>query len=301
MKLSQPVVSSRSASQGVGRERPTVRRRPPRISALFGALLVSLVVLMALLAPLLAPHDPADQNLIDAFASPSFTYPLGADHLGRDILSRLLFGARTTLGATAVVLLAMLLIAGVVGLLAGYVGGWLDSLLMRLVDLVLAFPALILAIAVAGTLGPGLFNVTLALAAVWWASYARLIRGLVQQVCQREYIEAAQALGVPPLTVMVRHVLPNIAGPVAVVVSLDIGTMILSIAGLNSLGLGAQPPTAEWGAMLNDAQPFLQTEPHLIVGPALALVLTVLGCNLLGEGLRDRLDPVGARAGSQSK
>jgi peptide/nickel transport system permease protein len=203
----------------------------------------------------------------------------------------MLFGARRTLGATAVVLLAVLAIASLVGMLAGYLGGWVDNLLMRLVDLLLAFPGLLLAVAVAGVLGPGLANVTLALAAVWWAGYARLIRGLVQQVACREYVEAARALGLSPLRVMWRHILPNILGPIAVVASLDSGAIVMSIAGLNFLGLGAQPPTPEWGAMLNDAQPFLQTEPHLILAPALAIVLAVFGCNFVGDGVRDWLDP----------
>lgn len=274
---------------------PTPPRRtqvlPRDPGTLIGATIVLAVVLAALLAPWIAPHPPARQRLADAFADPSATYPLGTDHLGRDILSRLLFGARTTLGATALVLGIILAIAFVVGMLAGYCGGWVDHVLMRLVDLVLAFPGLLLAVAVAGTLGPGLLNVTLALALVWWAGYARLIRGLVLEVRRREYVEAAEALGVPPVRVVIRHILPNILGPVVVLASLDIGAIVISIAGLNVLGLGAQPPTPEWGAMLNDAQPFLQTDPQLIVGPALAIVLTVLGWNLIGDCLRDWLDP----------
>lgn len=274
---------------------PTPRRRtrarPWAPGTLIGATIVLAVVLAALLAPWIAPHPPARQRLADAFAAPSATYPLGTDHLGRDILSRLLFGARTTLGATALVLGIILAIAFVVGMLAGYCGGWVDHVLMRLVDLVLAFPGLLLAVAVAGTLGPGLLNVTLALALVWWAGYARLIRGLVLEVRRREYVEAAEALGVPPVRVVLRHIMPNILGPVVILASLDIGAIVISIAGLNLLGLGAQPPTPEWGAMLNDAQPFLQTDPQLIVGPALAIVLTVLGWNLIGDSLRDWLDP----------
>ncbi|MFV9503415.1 MAG: nickel transporter permease [Oscillochloridaceae bacterium umkhey_bin13] len=266
-----------------------VRRRD--LGTRLGAILAILIISTALLAPWLAPHPPARQNLIDAFAPPSRTYLLGTDHLGRDILSRLMFGARTTLGATALVLLVILTIAMIVGLVAGFFGGWIDHILMRLVDLVLAFPGLILAIAVAGTLGPGLLNVTLALALVWWASYARLIRALVLQVREREYITAAAALGVPPLRIVTVHILPNILGPLVVVASLDLGAIVLSIAGLNFLGLGAQPPTPEWGAMLNAAQPFLQTEPQLILAPAGAMILTVLAFNLLGDGLRDWLDP----------
>lgn len=272
-----------------GRARGT--RRPHDLGTWIGAVLVVVIIGAALLAPWIAPHPPTRQNLLVAFAPPSRTYLLGADHLGRDILSRILIGARTTLGATALVLAVILAIALSVGMLAGFVGGWIDQVLMRLVDLVLAFPGLLLAIAVAGTLGPGLLNVTIALALVWWAGYARLIRALVLQVREREYITAAAALGVPPLRILVRHILPNIMGPLVVVASLDLGAIVLSIAGLNFLGLGAQPPTPEWGAMLNDAQPFLQTEPQLILAPALAMVVTVLAFNLLGDGLRDWLDP----------
>jgi peptide/nickel transport system permease protein len=258
---------------------------------ILGTMMMLVIVLSALAAPLIAPHSPTRQHLSDAFAMPSMTYPLGTDHLGRDLLSRVLFGARTTLGATALVLAVVLVVAIVVGVVAGYAGGWIDALLMRLVDLVLAFPGLLLAVAVAGTLGPGLLNATLALALVWWAGYARLIRGLVLELRHREYVVAAEALGIPRGRIASRHILPNVLGPVVVVASLDGGAIVISIAGLSVLGLGAQPPTPEWGAMLNDAQPFLQTEPWLIVAPAIAIVLTVLGWNLVGDGLRDWLDP----------
>jgi len=276
--------------------RPAVQARrtrwmPRDVGTILGTMTVLMLVLAALAAPLIAPHPPTRQQLSNAFAMPSTTYPLGTDHLGRDLLSRTLFGARTTLGATALVLGVVLTIAIVVGVFAGYAGGWVDHLLMRLVDLVLAFPGLLLAVAVAGTLGPGLLNVTLALALVWWAGYARLIRGLVLEMRHREYVVAAETLGIPRARIAARHILPNILGPVVVLASLDLGSIVLSIAGLSLLGLGAQPPTPEWGAMLNDAQPFLQTEPWLIVAPAVAIVLTVLGWNLVGDGLRDWLDP----------
>lgn len=265
------------------------RRLDP--GAIIGTVLVLTITLAALLAPWIAPHPPDRQYLQDAFAPPSLTYPFGTDHLGRDVFSRIVFGAQMTLGATALVLLTVLVIALCIGVMAGFVGGVIDQMLMRLVDLVLAFPGLLLAIAVVGTIGPSLLNVVLALALVWWAGYARLIRGLVMQIRQYEYITAATMLGIPPLRIVMRHILPNMLGPIVVVASLDIGAIVLSIAGLNFLGLGAQPPTPEWGAMLNDAQPFLQTEPQLIVVPAIAIVLTVLGWNLLGDSLCDWLDP----------
>lgn len=266
-------------------------RCPVDPGAIVGTVLVLAITLAALLAPWIAPHSPDRQHLQDAFAPPSLTYPFGTDHLGRDVLSRIVFGAQTTLGATALVLATILIISLCVGVVAGFAGGIIDQMLMRLVDLVLAFPGLLLAIAIVGTVGPGLFNVVLALSLVWWAGYARLIRGLVLQICQYEYITAATILGIPPLRIVVRHILPNMLSPIVVVASLDIGAIVLSIAGLSFLGLGAQPPTPEWGAMLNDAQPFLQTEPQLLVAPAMAIVLTVLGWSLLGDSVCDWLDP----------
>ncbi|MCG8351357.1 MAG: ABC transporter permease [Chloroflexales bacterium] len=259
--------------------------------ALIGACIVIVIVAAALFAPLIAPYDPTRQHLADAFGAPSLRYPLGADHLGRDILSRLLYGARATLGAASLVLAAMLLIAISVGVAAGYYGGWLDTLLMRVVDVFLAFPGLLLAVAVAGTLGSGLLYVTLAMASVWWAGYARIVRSMVLANRSKEYIMAARVLGLRTLRIIVHHILRNIAGPLLVLASLDFGLIILSIAGLNFLGLGVQPPLPEWGTMLNDAQPFLQTDPQLVMYPAAAIFITVLGCNLLGDGLRDWLDP----------
>lgn len=261
------------------------------LGAWWGLLLVLGIVVGALSAEWLTAFDPHQQNLLEAFTLPNQMHWLGTDHLGRDIWSRLLFGARNTLGAALFVLGVVLVVATTIGLLAGYVGGWVDSLLMRLADLFLAFPTLLLAIAVAGTLGPGLRNVTLALALVWWAGYARLIRSVVLRVRHEAYIEATRACGAGNGRIVLRHILPNVIGPVIVVASLDFGAVILSIAGLNFLGLGVQPPHPEWGAMLNDARPFLQTEPYLLVAPALAIILTVLGFNLLGDALRDWLDP----------
>jgi len=259
--------------------------------ALLGFALVLLVLGLAVCADWLALHDPRHQQLLHAFSPPNQEYWLGADHLGRDIWSRLLFGARNTLGAALFVLLIVLLVSLVVGLLAGYCGGWVDNVLMRLADIFLAFPTLLLAVAVAGTLGPGLVNVTLALSLVWWAGYARLVRSIVLSVRIQPYIEATRSCGTHDWRILQNHILPNVLGPVIVFASLDFGAVILSIAGLNFLGLGVQPPYPEWGAMLNDARPFLQTESYLLVYPALAILLAVLGFNLLGDAIRDGLDP----------
>jgi peptide/nickel transport system permease protein len=260
-------------------------------ASLLGLGLVLAALAGALLAPWLAPYDPTAVDLERRLQGPSGLHPLGTDHLGRDELSRLLHGGRTTLGAALVVLAAVMGIALAVGAVSGYWGGWLDSLLMALVDLLLAFPGLVLAVAIAGTLGPSFLNLLAALAAVWWAGYARLVRGMVLAARQREYVEAARAMGAGPLRIMVTHIWPNIMGPVAVLATLDLGWIILGISGLSFLGLGAQPPTPEWGAMLNDARPFLQSSPRLLLAPGAAIVLAVLGFNLLGDGLRDLLDP----------
>ena len=244
---------------------------------------------------MLAPHDPTAVDLERRLLTPDSDFPLGADHLGRDELSRLLYGARTTLGTASVVLMVVMTIAISVGTLSGYYGGRLDTLLMGLVDLLLAFPGLILAVAIAGTLGPSLINVMIAMAAVWWAGYARLIRGMVLSLRQREFVEAARAVGASDMRIMIVHISRNILGPIVVLATLDMGWIILGISGLNFLGLGAQPPTPEWGAMLNDGRPFLQSAPQMMLYPGTAIFLVVLGFNLLGDGLRDVLDPTAYR------
>jgi ABC-type dipeptide/oligopeptide/nickel transport system permease subunit len=264
-------------------------------AAVLGLTIVTAAIIVALAAPVLAPHDPTEVSLEHRILPPSNAFPLGTDHLGRDELSRMVYGARTTLGTASVVLAVVMVIALVVGALSGYYGSWLDTFLMGLVDLLLAFPGLILAVAIAGTLGPSLINVMIALAAVWWAGYARLIRGMVLSVRQREFVEAAKAIGASDRRIMVAHIARNILGPFVVLATLDMGSIILGISGLNFLGLGAQPPTPEWGAMLNDARPFLQSAPQLLLYPGIAIVLVVLGFNLLGDGLRDVLDPTAYR------
>ncbi len=254
------------------------------------AVVVSLL-LAGLLSPWLPLDDPTQIDLPERLLSPSPEHFLGTDHLGRDTFSRIVHGARMTLLAAAATLALSMTIALTVGVLSGYHGGWLDTALMGVVDLLLAFPSLILAIAVAGALGPGLFNVLLAAGAVWWVGHARIIRGVTLGARQMEYVTAARAAGAGNLRIILRHITPNILGPIVVIASLDVGWIILGIAGLNFLGLGAQPPTPEWGAMLNDARPHLQTEPRLLLLPGMAIFVAVLGFNLLGDGLRDLLDP----------
>ena len=262
-----------------------------------GLFLVVSLLLAGLLAPWLPLDDPTEINLPERLLTPSPEHLLGTDHLGRDTFSRIIHGARMTLLAAAVTLALSMTIALTVGILSGYHGGWPDTALMGVVDLLLAFPSLILAIAVAGALGPGLFNVLLAAGAVWWVGHARIIRGVTLGARQMEYVTAARAAGAGNLRIILRHIAPNILGPIIVIASLDVGWIILGIAGLNFLGLGAQPPTPEWGAMLNDARPHLQTAPRLLLLPGTAIFVAVLGFNLLGDGLRDLLDPRTGRPG----
>ena len=264
-------------------------RRDP--GAILGITIVAGAILMAVLAPLFPLQDPIDLDLQNRLISPSFQFPLGTDHLGRDELSRLVHGARTTLLMSGVSLAIIVAIASIVGALSGYYGGWLDTGLMMLVDLLLAFPSLILGVAVAGILGPSLINLMIAVSVVWWASHARVIRGMVLSARQREYVDAARAIGAGDGRIVVYHIARNIVGPFVVLATLDMGWIILGIAGLSFLGLGAQPPTPEWGAMLNDSRSYMQTAPVLLLAPGAAIFLLVLGFNLLGDGLRDLLDP----------
>jgi len=260
-------------------------------AALGGLIIITLVVFTALFAPLLALHDPEPVSLSLRLLPPGVEFPLGTDALGRCLYSRLIFGARITLQYSLAVLAVIMLIGVPLGLLAGYKGGFIDTVIMRFADTILAFPNLILALVLIGLLGPGLFNVMLALALVSWVGYARVVRGMVFSIKEKEFIAAARVCGTPTLSLVWRHIMPNVLPPLAVLATLDLGKLILSIATLSFLGLGAQPPTPEWGAMINDARPFLQTIPRLMLAPGLAIALTVLGFNLLGDGLRDILDP----------
>jgi peptide/nickel transport system permease protein len=260
-------------------------------TALVGLVIVVVVVGAALAAPLLAPHDPDAQDVLHRLQPAGGEHLLGTDGLGRDELSRILYGARVSLLSALAVGAAILSIGMAVGTISGLAGGRVDGLIMRCVDVLLAFPSLLLALAVAGTLGPGLLHLALAMTAVWWADYARLVRGLVIGVKQAPFVEAARALGVGPVRIALRHVLPNIAAPVIVLATLQTARLLLALAALSFLGLGVSPPTAEWGSMLNEGKDFLADAPMLMFWPGLAITLTALGLNLLGDGLRDVLDP----------
>lgn len=259
--------------------------------ALTGLLVVAAFAIAAIAAPLIAPFDPNAVDPVHRLAGPSQDHLLGTDPLGRDLLSRLLFGARWSLGASAAAAALIVTLGLAVGTLAGYAGGWIDQLLMRVVDLLLGFPSLILALAIAGALGPGIQNVLLGLVVVWWVDYARVVRSLVLTLREREFVEAARALGSSPFHVIRRHLLPHVFPPVLILATIEMGSLILALAGLNFLGLGVQPPTSEWGAMINEGRRYLGTAPHLMLYPGLAITTVVIGFNLLGDGLRDVLDP----------
>lgn len=271
--------------------RPMLRHLVSDRTALAGLLLLVLMFTTAAAAPLVAPRDPNEQDVANRYAPVSFEHPLGTDNLGRDELSRLIYGARISLFTSLGVGVAILAIGMVVGSIAGFAGGIVDGLLMRIVDVLLAFPSLLLALAITGMLGPGLLHLMIGMVAVWWTDYARMMRGLVLSMRERPFVESAQAVGLPGRLVAIRHVLPNIVGPVIVLGTLQTGRLLLALSALSFLGLGVQPPTAEWGAMLSEGQQYLASAPQLMVYPGIAITLAALGFNLLGDGLRDVLDP----------
>jgi len=261
-----------------------------RLNVVALAVLIALVA-GAVLAPLIAPADPLAQTLAARLEPPSAAHWLGTDQLGRDVLSRLLYGARISL----VIGLTVVLLAGIfgtlVGLVAGSAGGAVEEGLMRLTDVFLAFPPLILAMAIAGALGPSLTNAIVAIAVVTWAIYARLTRGQILSLRRREFVEAARSIGASRSRILFRHLLPNALAPLLVQASFDMGAAIVSAAGLSFIGFGAQPPTPEWGVMISEGRNFISTEPWLALFPGLAILLAVGAFNVLGDGLRDALDP----------
>lgn len=259
--------------------------------ALAGMVMLLLLVLGAIFAPILVPYSPTSTDFSALQQPPSSQHWFGTDQLGRDIFSRVLYGARVSLAAGLISVLLALLLGGLIGLVAGFYGGWIDDVLMRLTDAMLAFPFLVLAIALAAVLGPSLQNTMLAIGVVTTPVFARLIRGQVLAERPREYVQAAVALGSSDGRIIARHLLPNILGPLIVQVSLSTATAVLAEATLSFLGLGVQPPTPSWGSMLNDARGYLSQAPHMALFPGLAIFLAVLAFNLIGDGLRDALDP----------
>ena len=258
----------------------------------FGLLLVALIVLLAVLAPLLPLRDPNVTAPARRLGMPGASgFVLGTDQLGRDVLSRLIWGARVSIVVAAVAAAVAFVIGGAIGLLAGFYRGPVDTLLMRLVDVLMAFPYVLLAIALVAALGPGLLNALIAIAVVNISFYARGVRAATLVVRQLPYIEAARSLGASDFRVLTREVFPSIAPPLLVFVTLNLGALVVETAGLSFIGLGAQPPTADWGTMLADGRQFMMTAPHVAAIPGLAVLALVWGLNMVGDGLRDLLDP----------
>ncbi len=257
-----------------------------------GAVMVVIFVICAVFAPWIAPYDPAHIDLPQRLIGPSATHCFGTDELGRDVLSRVIYGARISMLVGSCVVAASLTLGLILGSIAGYYGGVTDRLLNVVVmNTFMSFPGILLAIAFVAFLGPGIFNLIFALSIGGWVGYARLVRAQVLAVREREFVEAARALGASDLRIIARHILPNIIQPVIVQAAIGMGGAILAEATMSFLGLGVPPPTASWGTMLNDARSHLFDSPHLVLFPAAAIMLAVLSFNFIGDGLRDYLDP----------
>lgn len=259
--------------------------------AVVGLVLLVIITLSAIFAPLVATHNPTQQNLRNRLQPPSAENWLGTDNFGRDIYSRIVYGARISLRVGLISVSIALVIGGGMGLLGGYFGGRIDNFSMRIVDVLLALPSILLALAIVATIGPGLNNVMIAVGIAYSPNFARVMRAAVLQVRELDYVAAAHALGASHLRTMMKHIVPNSLNPVIVQVTLATAGSILAAAGLSFLGLGAQPPTPEWGSMLSAARPYIRVAHHTVTFPGLAIMLTVLSLNMVGDGLRDALDP----------
>lgn len=255
--------------------------------------LAVLVVFFAFCGKWFAPYDPLETNFQAVLSPPSLQHLFGTDNMGRDILSRILYGAGNSFSLTFLLIAIVAIIGTVIGMIAGYFGGILDTAMMRFTDILLAFPDSVFAIAIVGMIGPGLLNTMIALSLVWWTKYARMTRGLTSSIRSKDYIAEARFGGLKTVSILLRYVLPNIMPQVIIMVTLDIGGMMLSLAGLSFLGLASQPPTPEWGYMLYEGKSYLQTAPWMMLFAGLAIFITVLVFNLLGDSLRDILDPKG--------
>jgi peptide/nickel transport system permease protein len=267
------------------------RRLKRNRAAIVGGIVVLLFVFIALLAPLISPYPPDEGELSKRLQPPSQEHLLGTDPLGRDLLSRVIYGARISLQIQVIAVSIALVIGTLLGMIGGYYGGKLDHLIMRLMDILLAFPGIFLAISIIAVLGPGLVNLMLAAGIYSIPQFARIVRGSVLSLKEKEFVEAARAVGESDFNILFRYLLPNSMAPVIIQTTLRMATVLLTASGLSFLGLGVQPPTAEWGAMLSNARAYLITAPHVATVPGLAIMLVVMGFNLFGDGLRDSLDP----------
>lgn len=267
--------------------------------AVASLVIILLFVLGAILAPWLTPYPEqgrGEPNVLEKFQPPSPRHPLGTDNLGRDLLARILFGGRTSLSIGFLVVAIALAIGTPLGALAGYFGGWLDEAIMRLTDVFLSFPSLLLAIAIAAALGPSFTNAMIAIALTWWPWYTRLVRAQTLSLRERPFVEAARGIGVREGTIILRHILPNVMTPVLVQATMDIGSAILTGAAMSFIGLGAQPPTPDWGQMVNLGRIYFINHPWMATFPGLAIFLVSLSFNLLGDSIRDITDPRTRRA-----
>lgn len=280
------LVVSRPNGETLPHGRPALSR-----TGRFALALVVLIVAAAVFGPLLTSHDPNAVDLVARLQEPGAAHWLGTDHLGRDILARLVAGASMSLGSVAVTLSLILALGVGIGGVSGFVGGRTDQVIMRCADVFLTFPTLVLSLFMVGMLGTGLVNVVIAIALSHWAWYARIVRGIVLSLKHRDFILAARLAGAGRSRIFLSHLLPATASQLVVLATLDIGHIMLHVSGLSFLGLGVAAPTAEWGVMLNDARQFVWTEPHLMIWPGLALFVSVMAFNLLGDAIRDRLDP----------
>lgn len=284
----RPPTATAGWSVGIGR---ALRNRLSRI----GVFVLAALVLLVTFGPLVWTASPTDQDLTDRMSGMSSEHPLGTDTLGRDVLSRLLIGGRVSLSLAVSAVLASSLIGGAIGLVSGYARGRIDSALMRVMEVIQSFPALVLALAIAGATGAGAFSTFVAVAVPGTPLYARLVRSMVLSVRSRDYVLAARAVGVPAPRLILRHVLPNSISPLVIQATLGVGLALQYIAALGYLGLGVQPPTPEWGAILSDAQTYLVQEPLVLVAPGVVIAMAILSFNLVGDALRDMLDPGGGR------
>lgn len=260
-------------------------------TAMTGLAVLIILASLAVIAPTIAPYDPDEVDILHQLEPPSPVHLLGTDLYGRDILSRIFFGGRITLVVGLISVAIAAFIGIILGLISGYYGGIADSLIMRFVDILLSFPRVLLALTIVGMLGPGLLNVMIAVGIAGITGYARLVRGTVLSTREEVYVEAARAIGCPDMKILFRHILPNVVGPVIVLATLDVASAVLAASSLSFLGLGVQPPTAEWGYMLNEGRNYLRSAPWITFFPGMTIMISVLSINMLGDGLRDALDP----------
>lgn len=252
------------------------------------SLVLMFFFIVTLLAPWIAPHDPVKVDLLDKLKGPSAEHWLGTDHLGRDNLSRLIYGARVSLGFATLIFLSSLLLGIIIGSISGYVGGWLDSVLMRFCEGIMAFPNLVLVLGIVGIFGPGLMQVLLALMMVQWVYYARICRNMVVTLKERNFIAAARISGSSSWSIIRRHIIPNVQRPIVVMGTLEMGWAIMDISALSFLGLGIQPPNAEWGAMIHEGTSYIRSHPELMIYPGVLILVVVITFNVLGEALSER-------------